>query len=191
MKRILVLVLALSGCAGRELPRLAPPVAFSAPAVDGGTQTVIDAGALRGRPWVADFVFTRCGGPCPVLSSNMAKLQNELPRDVRLVSFTVDPQHDSLEVLARYAERHGAQPGRWLFARLEPRPLFELVNAGLKLPIYIDPEAAPENRAIHTTKFVLIDAEGAVRGYYDGITPGGLSALRRDAEKLLAEGKRV
>lgn len=164
------------------------PVAFAARAVDGGAARELAAGDLLGRPWVADFVFTRCGGPCPRLSASMAKLQKRLPTEVRLVSFTVDPDFDTLEVLARYAERHGAQPGRWLFARLEPRPLFELVNAGFKLPVYIDPKAEPASRSIHSTKLVLMDAQGRVRGYYDGLAPGALDDLERDARKVLAEG---
>ncbi|TPW20061.1 MAG: SCO1 protein [Elusimicrobia bacterium] len=152
-------------------------MAFSAPG--------LSAGDLLGRPWVAGFVFTRCGGPCPLLSTNMAGLQRRLPDAVRLVSFTVDPDFDTAEVLARYAERHGAQAGRWFFARLEPRPLFELVNAGFKLPVYIDPKAEPASRSIHSTKLVLVDAEGRVRGYYDGLAPAGLDELVRDAKRLL------
>lgn len=173
---------------GGALKPLTGPVAFAAPAVDGGAVRELTAAELRGRPWVAGFVFTRCGGPCPVLSANMARLQMRLPGAVRLVSFTVDPDYDTTEVLARYAERHGAEPGRWFFARLEPRPLFELVNAGFKLPVYIDPKAEPASRAIHSTKLVLVDAEGRVRGYYDGLAPAGLDEAVRDAVRVLKEG---
>lgn len=177
----------LAARARRGLAPLTAPVAFAAAAVDGGAVRSLSAGDLRGRPWVADFVFTRCGGPCPLLSANMARLQKRLPAAVRLVSFTVDPDYDTLEVLARYAGRHGAEPGRWLFARLELRPLFELVNAGFKLPVYVDPKAEPANRSVHSTKLVLLDAAGRVRGYYDGLSPGGLDELARDAERLLRE----
>lgn len=170
--------------AARTLEPLTGPVAFAASAVDGGRVRELSAGELRGRFWVAGFVFTRCGGPCPLLSANMARLQTRLPAAARLVSFTVDPDHDSAEVLARYAERHGAEPGRWFFARLEPRALFELVNAGFRLPVYIDPEAAPASRSIHSTKLVLVDAEGRVRGYYDGLAPSSLDELVRDARRL-------
>lgn len=164
-------------------PRLTPSVAFASPG--------LDASALRGRPWVADFVFTSCGGPCPLLSANMARLQRRLPAEVRLVSFTVDPETDTAEVLASYAARFGAVPGRWLFVRLEPGPLYQLLNAGFRLPVYIDPGAAPANRSMHTTKFVLVDAEGVVRGYYDGLSEAGLGALERDAARLLKERPNV
>lgn len=175
----------------RARPGLAPltgPVAFVATAVDGGPARAVSASELRGRPWVADFVFTSCAGPCPLLSANMARLQKRLPAAVRLVSFTVDPERDTPEVLAAYAARHGAEPGRWLFARLGARELFELVNAGFKLPLYIDPKAEPANRSIHSTKLVLVDASGRVRGYYDGLAEGALDELVRDALRVLAEG---
>lgn len=162
---------------GRSLRPVTGPVAFSA--------SGLAAGDLRGRPWVAGFIFTRCGGPCPLLSANMARLQERLPKEFRLVSFTVDPDFDTAEVLARYAQRHGAEAGRWFFARLEPRPLLELVNAGFKLPVYIDPKAEPASRSIHSTKLVLVDAEGRVRGYYDGLSPSGLDELVRDARRIV------
>ncbi|MBI3297176.1 MAG: SCO family protein [Elusimicrobia bacterium] len=162
----------------RPPPRLAGPVDFSSPQVG--------SAALRGRPWVADFVFTSCTGPCPMLSANMARLQKRLPAEVRLVSFTVDPDHDDAQALADYALRFGAEPGRWFFARLEAGPLFELVNAGFRLPIYVDPKAPRGSRVIHTTKLVLLDGLGTVRGYYDGLTEAGLRALERDARALLS-----
>ncbi|MBI2363220.1 MAG: SCO family protein [Elusimicrobia bacterium] len=165
---------------GGPLPRLSAPVEFEAPG--------LSAGSLRGRPWVADFVFTSCAGPCPTLSANMARLQKRLPAAVALVSFSVDPETDTREVLAEYAGRLGAEPGRWFFARLEPGPLYRLVNAGFHLPVFIDPEADSGSRAIHTTKFVLVDADGAVRGYYDGMSESGLRQLERDAARLLREG---
>lgn len=170
----------------REPPRLAGPLAFRAEATDGGPARELSAGDLLGQIWVADFAFTRCSGPCPILGSNVARLQKTLPREVRFVTFTVDPDSDSTEVLARYAGRLGAEPGRWLFARLEPRPLFELAVAGFKLPVYIDPKAEPGSRSIHSTKLVLVDRAGVVRGYYDGLSEGGLDDLKRDLGKLVA-----
>ncbi|TBR23508.1 SCO family protein [bacterium] len=170
----------LASRARGSLKPVTGPVAFSAPTVSSAD--------LKGRPYVADFVFTRCGGPCPLLSANMARLQKRLPAAVRLVSFTVDPENDTDAVLAAYAARHGAEPGRWLFARLAPRELYELVNAGFHLPVYIDPKAAPANRSIHTTKLVLVDGAGRVRGYYDGLAEGSLDELVRDALRLLKEG---
>ena len=172
---------------GSPLPRLSEPVEFRAPAVSGGGSAPLSGAALRGRPWVADFVFTSCTGPCPTLSANMARLQKRLPREVALVSFSVDPETDTLGVLSEYAARLGAEPGRWFFARLEPGPLYQLVNAGFHLPIFIDPKADPGSRTIHTTKLVLVDAEGAVRGYYDGMSDSGLRQLERDAARLIEE----
>lgn len=172
---------------GSPLPKLGEPIEFLAPAVSGAQTLSLSGTALRGRVWVADFVFTSCSGPCPTLSANMAKLQKRLSDKVALVSFSVDPETDTFEVLGEYAARLGALPGRWYFARLEPGPLYQLVNAGFRLPIFIDPKADPGSRTIHTTKFVLVDASGTVRGYYDGMLESGLRQLERDAAKLLKE----
>ncbi len=70
---------------------------------------------LAGKVWVADFVYTSCGGFCPVMTEKMRKLQDMLPKDIRLVSFSVDPDTDTPAVLAEYAKRYGADPDRWLF----------------------------------------------------------------------------
>lgn len=172
---------------GSPLPRLSEPVEFEAPAVSGDSVLPLSGKALRGRSWVADFVFTSCAGPCPTLSANMARLQKRLPPAVALVSFSVDPETDSLGVLGEYSRRLGGQADRWYFARLEPGPLYRLVNAGFKLPIFIDPKADPGSRTIHTTKLVLVGPDGAVRGYYDGMSESGLRQLERDAQRLMRE----
>lgn len=70
---------------------------------------------LEGKVWIADFMFTRCSGPCPLNSGKMEGLQKRLPKDVLLASFTVDPAYDQEKVLRRYARRFHAEPGRWLF----------------------------------------------------------------------------
>jgi protein SCO1/2 len=78
---------------------------------------------LTGKVWVADFIFTTCGGICPVMTSNMRKLQDKLFADIRLVSFTVDPTHDTPEVLTEYANRYGANKDRWLFLTGDPEAI--------------------------------------------------------------------
>ena len=71
---------------------------------------------LLGRAWVADFIFTRCAGSCPAMTARLARLQRELPADVALVSITVDPEHDTREVLAQYAAAHHVDGERWRLA---------------------------------------------------------------------------
>src|SRR5207245_4926542 len=92
-------------------------------------KTVTDAD-LRGKVWVASFVFTRCTGPCPQVTATVARLQNELKdrADVRFVTFTVDPEHDRPEVLARYAANFNADADRWLFLTGDQEKIYSLLR---------------------------------------------------------------
>jgi protein SCO1 len=147
---------------------------------------------LRGRPWVADFIFTRCGGACPALTARMAALRKEAPGDVVLVSLTVDPAHDTPEVLRRYAERVGAGPG-WLFATGERDALYRLAIEGFKLGVE-EVSAEQQGRGgdgpfVHSSHFVLVDAGLRVRGYYDSTDDQALRRLRRDLAAVRSEGR--
>jgi protein SCO1/2 len=149
-----------------------------------------EGGSLRGRVWVADFVFTRCAGACPLLSARMARLQQHLAgdasgADVRLVSFSVDPEHDRPPVLAGYASRLGADPGRWVFLTGGRAELWELSSAGFKLPVGEAP-GDPDEPLFHSQKLVLVDRSGRIRGYYDALEDEGFEALERDLRRLAA-----
>lgn len=167
----------------------APPVLGEVPDFaltnrDGRTVRRTD---LAGAPWVADFIFTRCGGSCPMMSMRMARLEREIPGDlgVRLVSFTVDPGYDTPEVLQRYAESFGA-PGRWLFLTGTREELHRLSIEGFKLAVDDSP-AVPANAAepiLHSTRFVLVDAEGKIRGYYEAFDEESVQRLERDLRAL-------
>lgn len=143
---------------------------------------------LQGRPWIADFIFTHCSGPCPLLSAEMAELQKDLPKEVRLVTFTVDPDRDNPEVLRKYAARFGADPERWFFLTGEKSALYKLMAEGFNLPIAEDVRAPSGFRVTHSAKFVLVDSNGILRGYYsrDGIR--SLKRLRGDALGLIKGG---
>src|SRR5205823_14482782 len=93
-----------------------------------------DSARLAGKIWIADFIYTTCPGPCPMISSRMSELQQPLEKtDVHLVSFTVDPTKDTPEVLRAYAEKLHAQAGRWDFLT-GPQPIiYELSRDGFKL----------------------------------------------------------
>lgn len=127
---------------------------------------------LNGHIWIASFVFTRCTGPCPQVTGTMARLQNELAgKDgVLLVSFTVDPDRDSLDDLRNYAEHFGADQDRWLFLT-GPKdvvdPLF--VNGfGLGIQRNEGKNVKPGEEITHSTRLVLVDRLGHKRGYFDG-----------------------
>lgn len=139
---------------------------------------------LEGRAWIADFIFTSCEGPCPLLSSHMARLQERLSKSVLLVSFTVDPERDGPGALHAYARRFGAHPRRWHFVTGPSRPLYRLLREGFKVSAVRDPEAPSGRRVTHSTKLVLVGPGLEVRGYYDGTDASELSRLERDAAAL-------
>lgn len=141
---------------------------------------------LTGRPWVADFIFTRCALSCPMMTTRMATLDDELPPEVALVSVTVDPEHDTPEILADYAAAFGASE-RWYFLTGPEEEILGLVSAGFHLAVDPDPPpgtASPQEPIVHSTRFALVDAEGRIRGYYDGMSAQGLELLRRDLRGL-------
>lgn len=138
---------------------------------------------LDGQVWVADFIFTRCAGICPVMSANMRKLQDKLPKEIRLISFSVDPYNDTPEVLREYANRYGADPERWLFLTGDPKTIQDLSVGGFKLAL--DPTGGTEAEPItHSSRFVLVDQAGHIRGYYGTEDADVLDRLAADARKL-------
>lgn len=131
---------------------------------------------LAGQPFVLDFVFTTCTGPCPAMSRNMRTLQDVLASSrARLVSFSVDPPRDTPEVLTKYAEGFGADPARWWFLTGDEAEIAR-VAAAIALPMQRAPadEAVTGMQVAHATRFVVVDARGVVRGMYDGLTNEGV-----------------
>jgi protein SCO1/2 len=144
---------------------------------------------LAGKIWIADFVFTSCPGPCPIISSRMSELQKPLhDTDVHLVSFSVDPEKDTPPVLHEYADKLKAEPGRWDFLTGPTRSIYEISRDGFKLGIS---DGAGENGTpIHSTRFILVDRRGAIRGYYDALSADGVTKVLADAHHLLREQPR-
>lgn len=130
---------------------------------------------LLGHVWIADFIFTRCAGQCPIMNLAMSKLAQELPKG-RFLSFTSDPEYDSPQVLATYATWYNADPERWLFLTGAKKTLNE-VAAGFKLSGIDEP-------LMHSNYFLLIDKKGRIRGYYDPNEPEKLNALKKDWEAI-------
>ncbi len=173
----------ISGCAPAPKPQKAlPDFSLTGVTIDGTSP--FDLRTLRGRAWIADFVYTRCTGPCPMMTANMAGLQKRLPGSIGLLSFTVDPDHDSPEVLTLYARKFNADPQRWFFLTGEKAELLRLVRDGFLLPVAENAAALPGERIAHSTKFVLIDAQARVLGWYDGDDAAALDKLAADAKRL-------
>jgi protein SCO1/2 len=141
--------------------------------------------SLRGKVWLADFVYSTCPGPCPAITTNVAALQGDalaIGPDVRLVSFSIDPAKDTPEVLRKYAEAYGATD-RWLFLTGDPAKVETLVTKGFMISI-----ARPEGQPIiHGTHLALIDRSGRIRAFFEGTNaeqrPKILAALRQIARE--------
>jgi protein SCO1 len=139
-----------------------------------------DSRSLDGHVWVADFIFTNCTGPCPMMSSQMRKLQVQTDPDVKLVSFTVDPDRDTPAVLQDYARHFSYDPSRWWFLTGDAGKLSALGTDTFHLN-------GVDGSLNHSTRFVLVDPKRRIRGYYSTGEQGFLARLVRDIKALKNE----
>ena len=138
---------------------------------------------MKGKIWVADFIFTNCPTICPAMTQEMARLQSEFVADpVYFVSFSVDPERDTSRVLSRYATAYGADERRWHFLTGDKTHIYQLAEEGFSL-------AAGHNgtEILHSTRFVLITPDGNIYGHYDSRSKPALLRLRRDVNTLLGK----
>lgn len=150
------------------------------------TGTPFGSENLKGKIWVANFIFTRCKGPCPLISTRMADLHTKLKKTkggVNLVSFTVDPEHDTAPILSKYGELLGANPSNWKFLTGTSEAIDAIVVKGLLQPLSKEPDGTPA----HSQRFVIVDGEGWIRGFRDGEDPEVLQKLMVDIGELLRE----
>jgi len=148
----------------------------------------INLSDLKGKIWVADFIYTNCQDTCPTQSAQMKLVQDEFAKekDLRLVSITVDPDRDTPKVLTEYAKRFGASPDRWLFLTGESEQLYRLAQEGFRLSaVPVSREDDASSIVAHSSRFVLVDSEARIRGYYPGTDADAVVRLRRDLKKLL------
>src|SRR5437667_3712423 len=177
----LTLLLALAGCARREPPL---PVLGSVNGFELTSETgePFSRQSLDGKVWVADFIFTTCSGPCPRMSSMMRQIQqatSAIP-EVRLVSFTVDPERDTPAALSAYAARYHAQPERWRFLTGPRDALHKIAREDFKL-------SNVDGSLVHSTRLVLLDRQSRIRGYYGTDQDSPVTELVRDIKRVLAE----
>ena len=174
------LALTLAGCTRREpLPVYGQVPHFSLISQSGRP---FDSRTLDGKVWVANFFFSRCLGPCPRMSSQMHWVQKQVADvpGVRLVSFTVDPEHDTPLVLASYAQRFRADSGRWHFLTGQQAVLNSLDRDTFHL-------GNVDGTLQHATRFVLIDRQRRIRGYYRTDEGESLAPLVADIRRLAKE----
>ncbi len=141
---------------------------------------------FRGYYWVVNFIFTNCGGTCPVMTFQMRELQNDIPADlpVKFVSITVDPERDTPDVLREYAEEAGADQERWMFLTGNKEKIYALAREGFLLGVEAEGGTLQEP-IMHSQRFVLVDPQGMIRGYYDGFDEDEVNQLYNDLENLL------
>jgi protein SCO1/2 len=162
----------------RHIPE-PPPVLFQVPdfALQDQDGRPFSLASMRGKVWVAGFIFTTCPSVCPKISRAMLDLQQRYARngvEVELVSFTVDPENDTPAVLKRYAENLGADEDHWRFVTGERPAMEALVVEGFKTAMdRRDPGTIDMYDIAHSEKLVLIDAEGGIRGFYGVRRPKG------------------
>jgi protein SCO1/2 len=157
---------------------------------------------LRGKVVLANFIFTNCTEFCPTLSPRMAQVQERLEEDgflgkgVFLLSFSVDPEHDTAEILLSYAERYGANYNGWRFLTGPPEVMQQVITGGLKLAFGQVSERNEHHHedgsvhiheydVFHTNRVVLWDKAGRVRAYYDGVADWDMAKVLKDMRRLL------
>lgn len=138
-------------------------------------------GDLRGKTWVGDFIFTTCTGICPPMTRRMARLRKEGPAGVQYVTFTVDPETDTPEVLTRYAAPFDPRHD-WSFLTGTRDALHGFARDGVKLDVFETPkgEPAPDGPFMHSGRFFLVDGQARVRGYYDSGDEDDMKRLLED-----------
>jgi len=141
---------------------------------------------LAGKIWIADFIYTSCPGPCPMISTRMSELQKPLEKtDVHLVSFSVDPEKDTPDVLRGYAEKLHAEPERWDFLTGRKSAIYNLSHNDFKLAVSDGSDEA--GIPVHSTRMVLVDRHGEIRGYYETTDADAVTKLLADTSHLFRE----
>ena len=142
--------------------------------------------AVKGKIHVADFFFARCPGICPKMSSQLQRVQEAFLNnpDVVILSYSVDPKNDTVEALQHYAAQYEARPGKWHLLTGEKREIYNLARYGYYVTAKEDDTTSTslEDQFVHTDKFVLVDRDGVIRGFYNGTS-------REDVDKLILEIK--
>ena len=160
-----------------QLPKLGSIPSFEFTDSDGN---LISQEELSGKVWVADFIFTTCTMACPVLTGNMNLIHKAFKNNdkVRIVSISVYPEYDTPEILKEYASRYNANTNRWHFLTGPEENVKLVIKNGFKMGDY-------EDIIFHSEKFALVDQDGNIRGYYNGMKTDDVKTLKKDIRVLL------
>jgi len=160
-----------------QLPKLGSIPSFEFTDSDGN---LISQEELSGKVWVADFIFTTCTMACPVMTGNMNLIHKAFKNNdnVRIVSISVYPEYDTPEILKEYASRYNANTNRWHFLTGPEENVKLVIKNGFKMGDY-------EDIIFHSEKFALVDQDGNIRGYYNGMKTDDVKTLKKDIRVLL------
>ena len=142
----------------------------------------ITLNTLKGKVWVADFIFTTCTMACPIMTGNMNTIHKKYKKndDLRLVSISVYPEYDTPKVLKEYASQYDANTDTWHFLTGEESTVKEVIRDGFKIGDY-------EDIIFHSEKFALVDRDGMIRAYYNGMKSEDMDKLKKDINNLLKQ----
>lgn len=160
---------------------------FSFTDTDGQTVTKQD---LVGKPFIISFIFTLCRGPCPNVTREMKEIQDRLKDyDFNLISLTVDPERDTLDILKQYAKATGANPDRWKFLTGKQADIYGLIHRSFLMPVEEEPDRdrKPGFEIIHSTNIMLVDATGRVIGKFNAQKAEEMAKLRKEIKKIAAQ----
>ena len=174
---VIILIIVLQPKEENELPIIGQIPSFDLIDQNGESFTLA---SVKGNVWLADFIFTTCAGPCPIMTERMSTVQHDLIDidKLKFVSFTVNPDYDTPEVLKKYAKRYDADISTWSFVTGKYEQIQELIANGFKM-------GDEEEIVFHSTRFALVDHEGNLRGYYSGTEPMDHENLTRDIHSLV------
>ena len=163
----------------KELPEIGNIPQFEFTNSDGNTVTLDN---LKGKVWVADFIFTTCTMACPMMTGNMNIVHKKFKKNdnVRLVSISVYPEYDTPEVLKNYASQYDADTEKWLFLTGKEDAVKDIIRDGFKIGDY-------EDIIFHSEKFALVDKKGIIRAYYNGMKSEDMKQLKKDINALLKQ----
>lgn len=142
----------------------------------------VSLNTLKGKVWVADFIFTTCTMACPMMTGNMNIIHKKYKKndDLRLVSISVYPEYDTPEVLKKYAAQYEANTERWHFLTGKEDAVKKVIKDGFKMGDY-------EDIIFHSEKFALVDKNGLIRSYYNGMKTEDMNKLKKDIDRLLKQ----
>lgn len=141
-----------------------------------------DSHSLAGKVWVADFIYTNCPAECPMMTAKMHKVSKEVraEKEVRLVSISVDPDRDTPPVLKAFAQRYGGPTDQWIFLTGSPAVVHTIAYNTFHVGDVI-------GKMTHSTKFIVVDKRGHIRGYYSSLGEDDIASMLKDVSALARE----